>query len=80
MTTRQNIIKAIEATCYIKITDEGKPISLEDDLGLDSLDRCEVAMELESRYDIEISDEDQQKTVSDYVNFIERKLHGSAQG
>lgn len=44
-----------------------------DDLGADSLDVVELVMELESKFDIEIPDEEAEKisTVKDVVDYIE---------
>ncbi len=46
------------------------------DLGADSLDTVELIMELESRFKIEIPDEDQEKiqTVGDAVNYVKSKV------
>ena len=45
-----------------------------DDLGADSLDMFEFAMDLEAEYDIEIHDEDLEyiKTVGDVVEFLKK--------
>ncbi|MGX2981546.1 acyl carrier protein [Helicobacter sp. 23-1045] len=44
-----------------------------DDLGADSLDVVELVMELESKFDVEIPDEEAEKisTVKDVVDYIE---------
>ena len=44
-----------------------------DDLGADSLDVVELDMELESKFDVEIPDEEAEKisTVKDVVDYIE---------
>lgn len=49
--------------------------SLKDDLGIDSLDSVEIVLELESRFDIKISDEELAsiKTVGDIVKILEDK-------
>lgn len=48
---------------------------LTDDLGVDSLTSIELIMDLEEKFDIEISDEDAETiiTVKDIVNYIENK-------
>ena len=54
-----------------KVTDK-----LEDDLGLDSLDRVELWTAMEKRYKIDIPEEEviQMKTVSDVIEIIEKAL------
>ncbi|MCD7949828.1 MAG: acyl carrier protein [Erysipelotrichaceae bacterium] len=49
--------------------------SLNDDLGIDSLDAVELSLDLENEFDIEISDEELSslKTVEDIVKLIESK-------
>jgi len=51
--------------------------SFVDDLGADSLDVVELVMALEEEFNIEIPDEDAEKTktVSDVVNYISTKAH-----
>lgn len=50
--------------------------SFVDDLGADSLDVVELVMELEEKFDLEISDEDAEKiaTVGDAVRYIEERV------
>ncbi len=49
--------------------------SLNDDLGIDSLDAVELSLDLENEFDIEITDEELSslKTVEDIVKLIESK-------
>ncbi|MGM9971092.1 MAG: acyl carrier protein [Anaeroplasmataceae bacterium] len=49
--------------------------SLKDDLGIDSLDSVEIVLELESKFDVKISDEElaSMKTVNDIVKLLEEK-------
>ncbi|MCD7809882.1 MAG: acyl carrier protein [Erysipelotrichaceae bacterium] len=49
--------------------------SLNDDLGIDSLDAVELSLDLESEFDIEITDDELSslKTVEDIVKLIESK-------
>lgn len=49
--------------------------SLKDDLGIDSLSAVELAMELESAFDIEIGDDELAKleTVKDIIDLVEKK-------
>ena len=47
------------------------------DIGLDSLDKVEILMEVEEEFDVEISDQEAQKleTVEDLVNLINGRLN-----
>lgn len=49
--------------------------TLKDDLGIDSLDSVEIVLELESEFDVKISDEElaELKTVGDIVNLLNSK-------
>lgn len=49
--------------------------NLQDDLGIDSLSAVELALELESEFDITIEDEElaKLKTVQDIIDIIEKK-------
>ena len=52
---------------------------LVDDLGADSLDVVEIIMGLEEEFDVEIPDEDAEKsisTVQSIVDYIEQKAQG----
>lgn len=55
----------------IKISEEDDLIS---DLGADTLDQCELVMEVENEFDIRISEDDTWKidTVGDLVNTVEK--------
>ena len=54
------------------VTDEAK---LYDDLGIDSLSAVELALELETEFDVQIEDDELAKleTVQDIINIIEAK-------
>lgn len=49
--------------------------SLKDDLGIDSLDAVEIVLEIETRFDIKVSDEEIAKlnTVKDIIDLVESK-------
>jgi acyl carrier protein len=49
--------------------------SFKNDLGIDSLDLCEVFMDIEKEFEIKIPDEDAEKlvTVSSLINYIRNK-------
>ena len=53
-----------------------------DELGVDSLDGIEIVMQLEDKYDIEISDEDARsmKSVRQVVETLEKALGESGKG
>ncbi|MBE6136875.1 MAG: acyl carrier protein [Erysipelotrichaceae bacterium] len=50
--------------------------SLKDDLGVDSLDSVEIILELESQFNVKISDDElaELKTIGDIVNILNNKL------
>lgn len=52
------------------------PESNWEDLGMDSLDRIEVTMNLEERFEIEINDDEVEKfkSVKDIINYITEKI------
>lgn len=53
--------------------------NFETDLGMDSLDRVELTMELEKEFKITIPDEEAEKahTLNDCVEIVDRAQHGS---
>ena len=57
--------------------DVTEDMHLENDLMADSLDRVEIAMDLEERLDIEISDEDGERcsTVKHVIDLVDTILH-----
>jgi len=63
----------IEEFATSKIPENYKDVSLVE-LGLDSLDQAELMIDLEEKYDIEISDEEASKllTVGDIIDFLEK--------
>lgn len=52
-----------------------KEASLKEDLGIDSIDSVELVLELETRYDIRIEDDELAKLirVEDIINLVESK-------
>ncbi|MCR3757408.1 acyl carrier protein [Clostridium felsineum] len=48
--------------------------SFEKDLNVDSLDLFQIIIELEEKFDIQIEETENIKTVGDAVKFIEKKL------
>ena len=69
MSNRDDVMQVIHETCGILreiISDE---LTLADDLGLDSLERIELCMALEERFEREIDDDvwDRVQTVGDVL-------------
>ena len=77
MIIKEKVIEVLYEQLCIQEDDE---ITLESklvgDLGCDSLDQIELAMEFESIYDIEIPDDDIEKlsTVQDVIDYIEKAV------
>lgn len=65
------ILESITGTSIERITPE---TSLLDDLGIDSLDRVELALEIESEFGVDLDDDDLEriKTVDDLAKRIAR--------
>jgi acyl carrier protein len=76
MTIRKRAIAVIEKVNSITIEDDGTPIDLYHDLGLDSLDKIETAMFIEDEFKIAFTDDEENgaRTISDFVALIDRKL------
>jgi acyl carrier protein len=72
MSKKTNVIKILEEHFNTKI--ENTDISLVDDIGADSLDVVEVVMQIEEKFDIEISDEEVEKltTVQEIIDYVEK--------
>lgn len=74
---KQKVIEVIsEQVAY----DQDDPITEDmtlDDLTMDSLDKVEVLMSFEEKYDVNITDEDAEKcvTVKDVVDLMDRVLN-----
>lgn len=74
---KQKVIEVIsEQVAY----DQDDPITEDmtlEDLTMDSLDKVEVLMSLEEKYDVNITDEDAEKcvTVKDVVDLMDRVLN-----
>lgn len=54
-------------------TDDIKPESTFDSLGLDSLDMMQVLMELEDEFGIQIDENSDMKTVGDLIEYIKNQ-------
>lgn len=78
--TRENIAEEIKKLISESISTDINEIKEDskfvDDLGADSLDIVELVMAMETKFDIEIPDEDAQKikTVGEAIDYISKKL------
>ena len=72
---RDKILNILEAKLNKKFSEEDYGKNLIKDLGLDSLDTVELIMELESNFDIAISDDDAKtlQTINDIFAYLEKK-------
>ena len=80
--TRQEIlddvIEAISNQVYVDGDELSEKTTLHEDLAMDSLDDVEVVMELEDKYNIDVSDDDASKcvTIGDVIDLIDRMVNG----
>lgn len=76
MTVAENVKNILIEQLGVDADEVTPDASLEQDLGMDSLDAVEIVMAFEEEYGIEIPDEDAQKVtkVSDIVAYLERRL------
>ncbi len=63
-----------EQGCFDEDMDITPATRLEDDLRLDSLDLVEILTSLEDEFDIELSDEEDYRTVADLIAAVEENL------
>ncbi len=72
MSVEDKVKKIIAEKLSVDISEVVPKASFIDDLGADSLDLVELIMSMEEEFDIEISDEDQEKlrTVKDALDYI----------
>lgn len=79
--TRQEIIETVYAIIVEHLGIEQSEISLEksmtNDLGADSLDSVELIMDVETKFNIKIEEEEAERisTVGDIVDFVEQTLN-----
>ena len=73
---QQRLKKILIDRCGVKGEAIQPEASLQDDLGLDSLDAVELAIAIEDEFDVKILDEDMKKlsTVADALAVIQRLL------
>lgn len=72
---QNEIIKIISDQAGLPIEDLTPSTKLDDTNGMDSLDKVEIVMSIEQKFNIEISDEqsDKLKTIKDVVDFVREK-------
>lgn len=79
--TRENIAEEVKKLISESISTDASEITEQsrfvDDLGADSLDIVELIMAMETKFSIEIPDEDAQKikTVGEAIDYISQKLN-----
>ena len=73
---RGRVIELIAAIAYMGVNSISDASDLSADLGIDSLDRIELTMDLEEEFDIRIRDDDVEgaRTVGDVVRIVEASL------
>lgn len=74
MTIEENVITAVKERFHVDVV--GLKTKFVDDLGADSLDLMELAMNLDDQYDINIPDNDLKefKTVGNVIDYIKERL------
>ena len=75
MTIQQEVIEIIVEQLGVDAADVAPEKSFVEDLNADSLDLTELIMTFEERFGFEISEEDAEKlkTVSDVIEYIEKR-------
>lgn len=79
--TRQEIIETVYAIIVEHLGVEQSEITLEksmtNDLGADSLDSVELIMDVETKFNIKIEEEEAERisTVGDIVDFVEQAIN-----
>lgn len=73
MSLEKDIIKLINETIHVDVSEVTDESNLVTDLGLDSLDSVEITMAVEEKYGITISETEMEnvKTVGDLVKLVE---------
>ena len=80
--TRQEIFDDVVEAISNQVCIDGEELSektiLHENLAMDSLDDVEVVMELEDKYNIDVSDDDASKcvTIGDVIDLIDRMVNG----
>lgn len=80
--TRQEIFDDVVEAISNQVCIDGEKLSektiLHENLAMDSLDDVEVVMELEDKYNIDVSDDDASKcvTIGDVIDLIDRMVNG----
>lgn len=74
---KKHVLEVISAKSWLAVSDIKDEYKLENDLGMDSLDRVELVMALEREFDVSISDEEltaiEQMSVAELSDFMVQK-------
>ncbi len=75
MSVQEKVRKIIADKLSVDLDEVVPEASFVDDLGADSLDLVELIMSMEEEFDIDISDEDDEKmlTVQDAIDYIDEQ-------
>ncbi|TYQ23956.1 acyl carrier protein [Pseudanabaena sp. UWO310] len=76
---RNKVLIILEEKLNRKFSEEDYGKNLITDLGLDSLDSVELIMELETNFDIVISDDEAKtlQTINDIFHYLDRKCNAN---
>lgn len=74
---KKHVLEVISAKSWLAVSDIKDEYKLENDLGMDSLDRVELIMALEREFDVSISDDEltaiEQMSVAELSDFMVQK-------
>lgn len=74
---KKHVLEVISAKSWLAVSDIKDEYKLENDLGMDSLDRVELVMALEREFDVSISDDEfaaiEQMSVAELSDFMVQK-------
>lgn len=80
MDIKNTILEVLKGKLNKDFTKDDYNKKLVEELGLDSLDTVELVMELEEKFDIQISDEDAKslQTINHILDYVEQKMANKA--
>lgn len=77
---KKHVLEVVSARTWLAASEIEGGHKLEDDLGMDSLDRVELVMMLEREFDVSISDDEltaiEKMSVSELSDFMVQKVEG----